>query len=265
METFTTGNKVTWSDNNFPGLTEELKRQFGEGPFRVVGTREVSLESQKGSGHPQQVEIEISENHRQTFSGAHLMKVNKGGQHFLDQCEKNLECGRAIATGIGMFAALIKLDEKVQGSPRSPQILLRRREENNSLLGADLSGKWEMIGGGVEIAHFQGNPVPYQVAVLAVLTQELKEEAGLSLATALPPYSFLIPAWYFGEDKGIIDLAFVMPISWKYATETDDSREKFRKGDIRFFRPDELDKIEIISPRTRFLIKKALDYVVYLR
>lgn len=184
-------------------------------------------------------------------------------ENIVAECKKNLERGRAIATGIGIFAALTKLDENIPGIPRSPQVLLRRREEKDSLLGADLSGKWEMTGGGVEIAHFQGTPAPYQVAILAALMQELKEEAGLNLATALPQYSFLIPAWYFGPDKGTIDLAFVMPIPWKYATETDESREKFKKGDIRFFRPDELDKIEIVSPRTRFLIKQALDYAVH--
>ena len=179
----------------------------------------------------------------------------------LAECKKNLERGRAVATGIGMFTVLVKMDEMVERFPRSPQILLRRRLEKDSLLGADLSGKWEMTGGGVELAHFQGSPAPYQVAILASLLQELKEEAGLVLATALPKHSFLIPAWLFNEVKGVIDLAFVMPIPWKWVRETDESRRKFQSGEIRFFHSKELSKIEIVSPRTSFLIKEAIDYV----
>lgn len=181
-------------------------------------------------------------------------------EKILAECKKNLERGRAVATGIGVFTVLIKMDEKVEGFPRSLQILLRRRLEKDSLLGADLSGKWEMTGGGVELAHFQGSPSPYQVAILAALMQELKEEAGLVLATAFPKYSFLIPAWLFNDAKGIIDLAFVTPIPWRWVRETDESRQKFQSGEIRFFHPEELSKIEIVSPRTSFLIKEAIDY-----
>jgi|SRR3989344_2467684 len=176
------------------------------------------------------------------------------------ECKKNLERGRAVATGIGVFTVLIKMEERVEGFPRSFQFLLRRRLEKDSLLGADLSGKWEMTGGGVEIAHFEGSPAPYKVAILAALRQELKEEAGLVLATAFPKHSFLIPAWLFNEAKGVIDLAFVMPIPWKWVRETDESRRKFQSGEIRFFYPGELEKIEIVSPRTSFLIKEAIDY-----
>lgn len=184
-------------------------------------------------------------------------------ERILAECRKNLERGRAVATGIGVFAVLIKMDEKMEGFPRSLQILLRRRLEKDSLLGADLSGKWEMTGGGVELVHFEGSPPPYQVAILAELLQELKEEAGLSFTTALPQYSFLIPAWFFSEEKGIIDLAFVMPIPWRYIRETNESQQKFQRGEIRFFHPEELDKIEIVSPRTRFLIKEAINYALY--
>lgn len=184
-------------------------------------------------------------------------------ERILAECKKNLERGRAVATGIGVFAALIKMEEKIEGYPRLLQILLRRRLEKDSLYGADLSGKWEMTGGGVELAHFEGSTPPYQVAILATLLQELKEETGLSLATALPQHSFLIPAWHFNEGKGVIDLAFVMPIPWRYTRETDDSRQKFQKGEIRLFHPEELDKIEIVSPRTRFLIKEAINYALH--
>jgi 8-oxo-dGTP pyrophosphatase MutT (NUDIX family) len=186
--------------------------------------------------------------------------MTESTERILAECKKNLERGRAVATGIGVFTVLIKMDEKIEGYPRSLQFLLRRRLEKDSLLGADLSGKWEMTGGGLEIAHLEGSSGPYQVAILAALLQELKEEAGLALATAFPKYSFLIPAWLFNEAKGIIDLAFVMPIPWKWVRETDESKQKFQRGEIRFFHPEELSKIEIVSPRTSFLIKEAIDY-----
>ena len=179
------------------------------------------------------------------------------------ECKKNLECGRAIATGIGVFAALIKMDEKAEEFPRLPQILLRQRPEKDSLFSEDLSGKWEMTGGGVELAHFEDSSSPYQAAILAVLMQELKEETGLVFfATSLPEFFFLIPAWIFNREKGILDLAFVIPIPWKDVKETDEFKQKIEKGEVRFFRSEELGKIEIVCPRIRFLINEAIDYAL---
>ncbi len=51
-----------------------------------------------------------------------------------------------------------------------------------------------------------------------------------------------------------------MPIPWKWVRETDESKQKFQNGEIRFFHSEELSKIEIVSPRTSFLIKEAIDY-----
>jgi len=173
------------------------------------------------------------------------------------QVAANLDRGRAVATGIGVFAAFIKMEEKIEGFPRRLQVLLRRRLEKDSLYGQDLSGKWEMTGGGVELEHFGE---PYQVAILAALLQELQEEAGLKMAAALPQFSFLIPAWLFNQERGILDLAFVMPIPWRYATETAEFKQKLDTGEVRFFYPEELGKITIVSPRTRYLINQAIEY-----
>ena len=110
------------------------------------------------------------------------MSDNEQINLILAECKKNLDRGRAVATGIGVFAAFIKMGEKADGFSSASQILLRRRLEKDSFLGQDLSGKWEMTGGGVELAHFGE---PYQVAILETLLQEL-EEAGLKMAAALP-------------------------------------------------------------------------------
>lgn len=175
----------------------------------------------------------------------------------LVQTAENLGRGRATATGIGVFAAFIKMEEKIEGFPRRSQVLLRRRLEQDSLYGQDLSGKWEMTGGGVELDHFGE---PYQVAIVAALLQELQEEAGLKMAAALPRHFFLIPAWIYNSVRGVLDLAFVVPIPWRYATETDEFRQKLESGEVRFFYSEELGKIEIVSPRTRNLINQALEY-----
>jgi len=87
-----------------------------------------------------------------------------------------LKKGRAVATGIGVFAVVVK-----EGAP-----LLRRRIEEDSLYGQDLSGKWEMTGGGVELPQFKVKLGPeslsnYQQSIFVCLQQELSEEAGLKL------------------------------------------------------------------------------------
>ncbi|MDD2696670.1 MAG: NUDIX domain-containing protein [Candidatus Pacebacteria bacterium] len=181
----------------------------------------------------------------------------------LTASRKNLERGRAVATGIGLFVAMGNEEKKV---------LLRRRLEKDSLLGADLSGKWEMVGGGVEISHFkEEEPVSanqrqqYQKAIWYCLSQELREEAGLMLKAPLPKPLLLQPAWILNEKNGIIDLAFVLSLPYKrqYVEETDEFRKKEERGEIRFFSVEELSSIEIVSPRMRFLLYTAIDHYPY--
>jgi len=56
-------------------------------------------------------------------------------ERILAECRKNLERGRAVATGIGLFVAMVNEEKKV---------LLRRRLEKDSLLGLTfpVNGKW---------------------------------------------------------------------------------------------------------------------------
>lgn len=176
------------------------------------------------------------------------------------ECRKNLGRERAVATGIGVFAVIIN----GAGDP-----LLRRRTEKDSLFGQDLSGKWEMTGGGAEISHFKNIPgvtvaSSYQQQIFICLRQELKEEAGLMLRD-LPEPLTLIPAWLWREtDSGIIiDLAFsvLIEMSNQYIEETPEFMEKITRGELMFVPRKKLPSIDIVSPRTRFLIQEALRIV----
>ena len=51
----------------------------------------------------------------------------------LENCQKNLSRGRAVATGIGIFTAVFDASDR--------NVLLRNRAESDSLYGKDLSGK----------------------------------------------------------------------------------------------------------------------------
>ncbi|MBU0546778.1 hypothetical protein KKA72_01125 [Patescibacteria group bacterium] len=66
-------------------------------------------------------------------------------EKILENCRKNLKRRRAVATGIGVFAAVMQ----------EGKILLRLRKEQGSLYGKDLSGSWELPGGGVELNDFK--------------------------------------------------------------------------------------------------------------
>jgi len=175
------------------------------------------------------------------------------------EARANLERGRAAATGIGLFLVVIDDD----GNP-----LLRRRLEEDSLYGQDLRGKWEMTGGGMELSHFAdaASQEPaisrYVRPILETLAQELEEEAGLKLTGSFP--LLMAPAFLYreyereGDPRTTIDLAFSTPISLEAFEQTGMFHELMEKGGLMFVPRDKLGEIEIVSPRTRFLIEQAL-------
>lgn len=187
------------------------------------------------------------------------MYIKNEMAEILAECKKTLGRNRAVATGIGVFTVVIN-----EIGP-----LLRRRIEKESLYGQDLSGKWEMTGGGAELSHFTVNldqENNYQKSIFACLSQELEEEAGLKLIR-LPQPLTLIPAWLWRsyEDKEskeriTIDLAFSIPLMWDdgYLEETPEFKEKLQRGELRFVPVKKLPEIDIVSPRTRFLIEESL-------
>lgn len=180
----------------------------------------------------------------------------------LVECARNLGRGRAVATGIGVFAVFIEERDRSQGEPRNLRALLRRRptEENTSLIAdGNFAGKWEMIGGGVDLADLEASGSKYQGAIYEALVHEIREEAGLEFRT-LPSFHILLPAWLFNNERGVVDLAFAVAIPKEYAVPTPEFDGKIQSGELRFFSLEDLGKIEIVSQRTRFLINAALEY-----
>ncbi|MFZ2390450.1 MAG: NUDIX hydrolase [Minisyncoccales bacterium] len=158
----------------------------------------------------------------------------------LKNCQKNLDRNRAVATGIGVFARIINSERKV---------LLRRRKEKDSLFNEDLSGKWELPGGGVEISDFSEED--YRSAVISTLERELMEEVGLELLCPCLQV-VLRPAW-LGKD-GQIDLAFVVDMPKDITAETPAFKEMIANNEIRWFTWQEAHELEFISKRMKFMI-----------
>ena len=157
----------------------------------------------------------------------------------LKNCQKNLERKRAVASGIGVFARIINSERKV---------LLRRRKEKDSLFHEDLSGKWELPGGGVEISDFSDED--YRAAIPSTLEREIREEVGLELLSDCVDV-VLRPAW-LGKD-GQIDLAFVVDVPESLVMETLAFKELIANNEIRWFTWQEAHELEFISRRMKFM------------
>lgn len=178
-------------------------------------------------------------------------------RRLLEKCDQSLTKERAIATGIGIFAAIF----------REGKILLRVRVEKGSLIyNIDLSGKWELPGGGVDTTELFStyNGCPYRGAIIATLDKELQEEVCLGLNLANNQL-IMLPAWLAGED--IVDTAYVTPLQWSWVTAVAGSSDYFpsfeeglRLGGVRFFTEEEIAFLEIISPRMKDLITEAFRY-----
>lgn len=176
------------------------------------------------------------------------------GEKVLTKCGENIAKGRAPATGIGLFAAVL-----FQGG-----IVLRRRKEKDSIYGKDLSGLWELPGGGSELVDSETKHTilegfskisNYQLPIFNRLHAELEEEAELFL-TALPEPLILLPAWLWKDD--IIDLAFVVPIiGSKYITKAASFDTMLEAGDLIIYAPDISSVPKFISPRMEFLFSLA--------
>lgn len=160
----------------------------------------------------------------------------------LENCKKNLDRDRAVSTGVGIFGRVRK----------GNKFLTRRRTEIDSLYKTDLSGKWELPGGGVEIFDFTEG---YQSAIISTLKRELMEEVGLDLISEKLNI-VLIPAW-LGKG-GLIDLAFVIDIP-EYAIVITPEYEKLLEiKAIRWTSLQELKELEFISKRMKFLALKGI-------
>lgn len=173
-------------------------------------------------------------------------------QKILENCEKNLARNRVPAVGIGLFVLIVK----------GKEVLLRKRAETNSLIyDQDLSGKWELAGGGVDLEDLAPKG-DYTGTIFNTLKKEIEEETGLIL-NYLEDNFVLLPAWLTDTGTGQIDLAFVTVINYNQLTEAEVFQAKINREEIKFF-PIEVfsgdSAPNVISPRMRFMIANAIRY-----
>jgi 8-oxo-dGTP pyrophosphatase MutT (NUDIX family) len=177
-------------------------------------------------------------------------------EKIINKANENIKKGVVIATGIGVFAAISD----------GTNILLRRRVEKESpIYPKDLSGKWELPGGAMELNDLGEE---YSSSFRNTLIREVEEETGLKIADV--PKIVLLPAVLKRssiEKLGLIDFAFVVPILYpisytmyvKY--NTPEYEAKLKKGEIRWIPIKKIDKVEIVSERMKYLLNIAIDYV----
>lgn len=176
-------------------------------------------------------------------------------EKILGQCKKNVERGRAVATGIGLFALIYEQD--------TGAVLLVRRKESGSLISdrTDFAGKYELPGGGIDLEDIPKDLKDYTGVFFNTLAKEIREETGLTLS-ALPEDLFLIPAALGKLQDGIIDLAFVTVIELAYLEGTEEFEKMNSSGEIKFFPIDDFFSgetfPEMISLRMEFLLRSAL-------
>ncbi|MFA5080323.1 MAG: hypothetical protein WC472_01720 [Candidatus Paceibacterota bacterium] len=180
--------------------------------------------------------------------------MNFETEKLTESFRKNLERGRAGAVGIGIFAGIFN----------EGRILLRRRMEKGSLIyNGDLSGKWELPGGGVELTDFAEG---YQTSIISCLKNELREEVCLYLPE-ISKQLIMLPAWLGKEDN--IDLAFVVPFDMselQFSNEPGSYFSSYAHGvennTIGFFNKKEIESLEIISSRMRFMIEELFEFML---
>jgi 8-oxo-dGTP pyrophosphatase MutT (NUDIX family) len=177
-------------------------------------------------------------------------------ERILEKVEEALRVKRAIATGIGIFGAIFNADFQT--------ILLRRRIEKRSLISSkDLTGKWELPGGAVELSDFDDT---YQGVIINALSREIKEETGLEMKVS-PEFSHFVPLLpailkrSSIEKFNIIDWAFVVPISVRRIQITPEYQRKINEEKIKWISLGDVGKIEIVSKRMRYLIDLAITYI----
>jgi 8-oxo-dGTP pyrophosphatase MutT (NUDIX family) len=114
-------------------------------------------------------------------------------------------------------------------------------------------------GGGVELSDFGEE---YQSVIKNTLVREVKEEAGLKIDVEKVPI-VLLPAVLKRssiEKLGLIDWAFVVPIDAKLTKVTEEYKRKLEKGEICWVPINEIDRIEIVSERMKYLVDSAINY-----
>jgi len=178
----------------------------------------------------------------------------------LEEAVKNrLASGGAIATGIGVFA-VITARLRLGCCSSLPGVLLRKRKEKGSIVGQDLSGKWELPGGGMKMEDILPGQDGYLGSIAAMLRREIAEETGLNLSGwEYSGVAFLAMFAKQDEKQSLIDIAFSVPIQWQIDFETPEFQAAIERGEIRWVPIANIGKIEFVSPRMQFIIRQGLE------
>jgi len=191
------------------------------------------------------------------------MDINK--ENLLAEAKRRIDYGGVIATGIGAFAIIIR---SVCEPEMTTEILLRRRTEKESIIhDKDLSGKWELPGGGMKQDDLVPGGDGYFGSIARTLWREVREETGLDLLE-WKLSGAIFPAMLAREEgkQSLIDFALAVRINWKNDFATKDYQSRLQRGEIKWVKVGDLDKIKIVSPRMKFLIWQTVnDYMGFKR
>jgi len=183
------------------------------------------------------------------------MRINK--ENLLRQAQERLGRGGAIATGIGAFVIIFR---SISEPKMTTEILLRRRVERESIIhGQDLSGKWELPGGGMRLEDLVPGGDGYFGSIAQTLQREAREETGLELlGWELDGAIFPAMLAKEGVEQSLVDFAFAVKVHWRGDFATKEYQSRLQRGEIRWIGVGDLDKIEIVSPRMKFLIRQCV-------
>jgi len=124
---------------------------------------------------------------------------------------------------IGVFAGIFNENGK---------ILLRRREEKNSIISSkSYKGDWELPGGTMEEDNIW--KATSERIVGQELAREVEEETGISIEVISMPVMY--PTVYISKKKRRVDFAFMIPVGI--------ARERPTKGETTYVSPKELREL----------------------
>jgi 8-oxo-dGTP pyrophosphatase MutT (NUDIX family) len=127
-----------------------------------------------------------------------------------------------MEVAISVFAGIYDEDGK---------LLMRRRKKEEPSTPCPYEGDWELPGGTIEEKNIWS--AKDERIIGEELVREVREETGLLIEVELMP--IMHPAIYINQEKGTIDLAFMIPIGMV--------KEKPTVGENIYLTPSELREL----------------------
>lgn len=131
------------------------------------------------------------------------------------------------------------------------KVLLRKRVETSSITNANLAGKYELIGGTVELNDIEDN---YYDTLKERLEKEIKEEAKIRLI--LPKYVVwaAFPTTRKTASKGILDIALLTDVEFDRFAINSEYEEMLNTKELIWANISD-SSIELIGPRMENMLK----------